>query len=120
MLFHEPVQRDGGLWRRDPIRRSRILGATSKRVVEFGDLGVDSSASVTLAQGPDLTHLQQLEVVAEGGGVLGHVAVDVEHAAVVVAEHAEPVVAHAGAGDGGIDPGAGSPPRLRRHPRGGR
>ena len=43
-------------------------------------------------------------MVAKGGALLGQVAVNVEHAAVVVAEDAGPVLAHPGGDLGGVHP----------------
>ena len=59
------------------------------------------TASPQLVQ---LAHFQQFEMTAEDGRLLGHVAVHIQHAAVVVTQHADPVVAHGGGDPGGVHP----------------
>ena len=58
----------------------------------------------SVAQRRQLVHLQDLDVAAEAGALLGEVRVDVEHAAVVVPHHAEAVVLHHVGDAGGVDP----------------
>ena len=58
----------------------------------------------SLAERGELVDLQDLDVAAERGAVLGEVGVDVEHAAVVVAHHAQAIVLHHVGDAGGGDP----------------
>ena len=65
------------------------------------------------AEGPQVAHFEQLEVVAEAGRLLRQVAIDVQHAAVVMPQHAHAVVPHPGRDLGGVDPVANLVPGLR-------
>ena len=56
------------------------------------------------AQRGQFIHLDDLDVAAEAGALLGEVGVDVEHAAVIVAHHAQAVVFHDVGDARGLDP----------------
>ena len=52
-------------------------------------------------------------MIAEDGGLLRQVAIDIEHSAVIMAEHAHTVGAHGGGNARGVDPLADFVPRGR-------
>jgi hypothetical protein len=66
-----------------------------EHLVEFAHARLDRGSPAHLAaQRGEFIDLQQFDVRAEGGALQGDVGVDVEHAAVVVAHEAQPVVGH--------------------------
>ncbi len=64
----------------------------------------DRVAGEVAAQRVEFVGLHVLDVAAEGRELRGEVALNVEHAVVGVAHHAEPVVRHAVGDAGGVDP----------------
>ena len=66
-----------------------------------------------ITQRGQFVHLQDLDMPAEVSALLGEIAVDVQHAVVVVAHHAETVVLHHMGDPRGVEPLVNLPPGDR-------
>ena len=82
----------------------RTLRIDDELVGELPQLRFDLFWRHPLAQLSQFAHFQQFKVIAEDGRLLGQVAVDVQHAAVVMAEDADAVLPHHPANFDGLDP----------------
>ena len=65
-----------------------------ERFVKVRNASLDLGRIHLVAQGGQFVHLDDLDVAAKAGALLGKIGIDVQHPAVVVAHHAQPIVLH--------------------------
>ena len=95
ILFDERIQRAGSFRGAGKFGLFTFLRHVEV-VAELSELDVHLFLRDGLAELVQRAHFDEFKMISEHGGLLRHVAVNVEHPAIIMAEHADAVRAHGG------------------------
>lgn len=93
MFRYQLIQRNGGLG--SALKLGLFaFGGYIVFFLELTDFRSDLFVGHRLTKIKELTHFHDFKVVAKDSSLLGQVAIDIKHTAIVVAQYANPVFAH--------------------------